>query len=462
MKNNFYKDLKNILNQNIAYTVLFLLSIVSFIWLYVTEIPEEYKMIMWAPLAYAFGLILFVRPNKLMGIASLSVCILYFVKLCVDPITSVLGQFFSIVDRNIVLTNWNHACVLLAFEWIIVAFTIWLRSPIYSKRLAEAVPEKNVGNHSQLKFWGVLFCGISFAIYLMFPRVRNLLCFIWQEDKSALAANSGPFLYLFKIFFEIGKPIFLFWLYWKIDLIRSSAKRRAGQILLIGITFALVSDYRIMSLLEATAMLLVFLQNNIKKKCEKAIIKATFLIVALYCVFLLTTHNDVRNKSLVNLCRLMDIYTGGFMTATAGLNVKFNNGISMFFHDIYNGSYILVGVFGRLYSTTDAINAAINASAKGIFFESIIQARAMFGSFYPLAIVFLADFVIRMDFYSVKTTDILYKVIYVMCGFTAAVFMIMYTYTMIINFIIYKAFVWLLFTWIDKHIRLTWHGRRII
>lgn len=462
MKNSFYKDLKEILNQNIIYTILLFSSMASFIWLCITEIPTQYKMITWSPLVYMLGLILFIRPNKLMGIASLSVCVLYFVKLCVDPITSVLGQFFSIVNRSIVLTNWNHACVLLAFEWIIVAFTIWIRSPSYAKKLAITDQEVKVKNHPQIKFWGVFMCGIAVVIYLLFPIVRNLLCFIWQEDKSAVAANSGPFLYLFKIFFEIGKPLLVFWLYWKIDLIQSSFKRKLGQILLIAATFTVVSDYRILSLLEATAMLLIFLQNNIEKKSEKNIIKVAFLVVALYCVFLLTTHNDERNKSLVNLCRLMDIYTGGFMTATAGLNVKFSNGIQMFFHDIYNGSYILVGLFGKLYSTTDAINSAINASAKGIFFESIIQARALFGPCYPLALAFVTEFVIRMDFQCVKTSDTLYKVVYIMCGFTTAVFMVMYTYTMIVNFIIYKALIWLLVLWLDKHIRVTWHGRRLI
>lgn len=462
MKTKFYKELKSILNQNIAYTMLLLLAIASFVWMLAVEIPKQYEMIKWSPLVYAIGLILFIRPNKLIGVASLALCVLYFVKLCVNPITSVLGQFFSIVDRSIVIKNWNHGCFLLGLEWIIIAFTIFIRSSFFVDKLSRIEIGKKAIDHDRIKFFGIFFCGISFVIYMIFPAIRNLLFFIWQDDTSMLAANSGPFLYIFKIFFEIGKPILLFWLYWRISLIKYSIKRKIGQIILIGFTFSFMSDYRIMSILEGTAMLILFLQSNVTKKCGKTIIKIAFSMIAIYAIFMLTTHNDVRNKNLTNLCRLMDIYTGGFMTATAGLNVELDNGFIMFLHDIFNGSYILTGLFGGMYSTTDAINASVNASAKGIFFESIIQARAMFGPLYPLAIALVADFVIRMDYHSVRTMDVLHKLFYIMCGVSTAVFMVMYTYTMIVNFVLYKAFIWLLIVWFDKHVRVTWSNKRLI
>lgn len=459
-KTKFFEELKSILNQNIVYTFLLLASIASFAWMMVMEIPEAYRVIRWCPFIYVVTLVLFVRAEKLIGIGSMTICVLYFVKLCIDPVTSVLGHFFSIVDTDIVTRNWNQACFFLSLEWIIIAFTLWCRSPVYIKRLKRKSDIKINSKHGPIMFFGFFLSVLSLGIYIGFPTIRNLLFFIWQEDSSSLAANSGPFLYLFKIFFELGKPIFLFWLYWKIDLIRKNYIRRTLQLLLIGFTFVLMSDYRILSILEATTMLLLFfMKKHGNKKQKNIFIKVLFAVVAIYGVFMLTTQNDIRNKSLVNLCRLMDIYTGGFMVATAGLNVQLENGITMFFHDIFNGSYILVGIFGRMFSTTDAINAAINASAKGTFFESIIQARAMFGPFYPIAIGLVADFVIRMDYHSAKTEDTLYKLVFVMCGFSTAVFMLMYTYTMIINFIVYKAMVWLMFVWLDKRIRPLYNKR---
>ena len=468
-RDSFYQELKSVINQNALFTFLLIGALASFIWMMFAQFPSEYTVIRYTPIVYALTLLLLIRPDKMVGVASSALCILYFIKLCVDPIISVIGDFYTIVSYSIVIKNWNKGCFLLCFEWFIVAFVLWFRSPKYlgliEGRMDSVYEEYNASDrsHRQILFWGLIFCLIAFVIYIVFPVIRNEVYWIWQQDTSALAANSGPFFYLFKIFFELGKPLFIFYLFFKVETKIQEKWKRIIQFLLIIFTFSLMSDYRILSILEATTLLIVFMMGRYyEKNSSNVFVKVLFIIVILYTVITLTTHNEALNRTTRNLCRLMDIYTGGFMTATAGQEVHLSNGPIMFLHDIFDGSYILGGIFGHLPSTTDAINAAVNASAKGIFFESIVQARVMFGPFYPIAIGLITDFVIRMDYHYAIENDTLYKTIFIMCGLTTAVFMLMYTYTMIVNFIVWKACIWLLILRIDRTLAITFKGKRLL
>ena len=465
-RGNFYQELRSVINQNALFVFLFVGAFASFIWLIFAQFPSEYASIRFAPLAYALILILFIRPDKLVGISSSVLCVLYFIKLCVDPIVSVMGDFYTIVSYNIVVKNWNRGCLLLCFEWFIVAFVLWYRSPKFLNKVEDNrrhTDHQIYIKHRQILFGSMVFCLLSLLIYLAFPIIRNEIFFTWQEDTSALAANSGPFFYLFKIFFELGKPLLLFYVFYYADTKLKNEWRTFTQLLIIFFTFVLMSEYRILSILEATSLLLVFMMERYQEKNSRnTFLKVLFLVAILYTAVTLTTHNEALNQTVRNVCRLMDIYTGGFMTATAGQEVHFSNGSIMFLHDIFDGSYILGGIFGHLPSTTDAINSAVNSSAKGIFFESIVQARAMFGPLYPIAIGLVTDFVIRMDYHYVIENDTLYRTIYIMCGFTTAIFMLMYTYTMIVNFIIWKACIWLTILWLDKRVMITFKGKRLL
>lgn len=468
-RDGFFQELKSVINQNALYAFLLFGALASFVWMLFAQFSSEYSAIRFAPIAYALTLILFIRPNRLVGIASNALCILYFIKLCVDPIVSVIGDFYTIVSYSIVVKNWNKGCFLLCFEWFIVAFVLWFRSPKYLSKIEErefleyGEHDAFASQHRQILFWALIFCAFALIIYLAFPVIRNEIFWIWQNDTSELAANSGPFFYLFKIFFELGKPLLIFYLFYVADKRIKGKRKQIVQFVLIIITFTLLSDYRILSILEATTLLIVFMMRRYhENKSRNVLVKILFIIVIFYAVINLTTHNDALNQTARNACRLLDIYTGGFMTATAGQEVHFSNGPMMFLHDLFDGSYILGGIFGHLPSTTEAINAAVNTSAKGIFFESIVQARAMFGPFYPIAIGLVTDFVTRMDYHSAIEKDTLYKTIFIMCGFTTAIFMLMYTYTMIVNFIVWKACIWLLILKVDKSLSITFKGKRLL
>ena len=457
VRHNFYNELKNVFNQSMLYLFLFILASLSFMWMIFAKIEIEYTLVRLSPLVYIIILLIFIRPQKLIGISSMALYVLYFIKLCVDPVVCVLGDFYTIVSDYIVLKNWNKACALLWMEWLIVAIVLRWRSPHYMNKYVNAREQiDSIKNeHSLIKMCGYILLGGAIFIYVIYPSIHNQIFFVWQKDTSYLVAKAGGLFYIFKIFWELGKPLVIFWLFYFVSTKIRGRLKFIFQIFLIIITFIVMSDYRILSLLEAAVLIFILMLERYRKyNSRSGLLKLLFVVAILYVVIVLTTHNEVGNRNLANLCRLLDIYTGGYMTATAGLEVSFDNGLVMFLHDIFNGSYILKGMFGSFYSTTDAINASINVAAKGIFFESMVQARALFGILCPLAIGGVTDFVICMDYHYNLEKDLLYRAIFIMCGFSTAVFMLMYTYTMIVNFIIWKACVWLLILWCDKHIKL--------
>ena len=182
------------------------------------------------------------------------------------------------------------------------------------------------------------------------------------------------------------------------------------------------------------------------------ILKVTGIALFLAEVVNMTTHGQKISQTMSNIGRLLDIYCGGYIVAAASCSVHMKNGLVMFLHDLQNGSYLFIWIFDRAYSSTEVINNALNPGARGTFYELMVQCKDFFGVFSPVAIGLCVAFILKMDYKASKEQVELYRIFYLFCGIGTAFTMLMYTYSMVVDFIVYKCLIWLLFIWLDKRI----------
>lgn len=454
---------KFVLNFNIIKKVLLLGSIVSFVILINLEIPEVYKMLYIEPAVYAIILGVFINNKIVLGNSSCILFIMYFIKLCILPITTVLGDFTSIVSSSIFNYYWDDACIYIALEWIIVAISYNIASRYCLKRKMEtqvSLKTRDDKNHINFKlhpFYYIAVFGLIMLCIILAGLNRNLLSsffLIWQLEDNTAASFGGPTWYMFKTFIELVKPLFFFLIVVKIY----NSKLPAKMVLLLGVSILasiILTEYRILSILTGLTILTFTLLKYRNHTFINKIVKIIVLVLSVIAIYYMTTRGESSNQSMSNFGRLLDIYLGGYIVASASCSVQLENGLFMFLNDTASGSFLLRHILGSsLSTTTDAINLALNEGAQGTFYEMMVQAKDFFGIFAPIAIFLCILFIAKMDIHIEKEQNDLYRMIYIFCGISVSIFMVMYTYSMISNFIIYKCFIWLLIISIDRRLRI--------
>ncbi|MGN8791801.1 hypothetical protein [Acidaminococcus fermentans] len=452
-----------VLNFNIIKKILLLGSIISFGILLNLEIPEVYQMLYIEPVVYAVILSIFINDKILIGNSSCILVIMYFIKLCILPITTVLGDFTSIVSSLIFNYYWDDACIYIALEWIIVAISYNIASKYCIKRktdiqiLLQTNDNKNHINFKLHPFYYISVFGLILLCIVLAGLNRNLFSsffLIWQLEDNTAASFGGPTWYMFKTFVELVKPLFFFLISIKIY----NSKFPAKMALLLGISFLasiILTEYRILSILTGLTILTFVLLKYRNHTIINNIIKTSVVVLSTIAIYYMTTHGEISNQSVSNFGRLLDIYLGGYIVAAASCSVQLENGLFMFLNDTASGSFLLRHILGNsLSTTTDAINLALNEGAQGTFYEMMVQAKDFFGIFAPIGIFLCVLFIVKMDENVEKEQNDLYRMIYIFCGMSVSIFMVMYTYSMITNFIIYKCFVWLLIISIDRRLRI--------
>lgn len=454
---------KLVLNFNIIKKILLIGSVISFFILLNLEIPEVYTMLYIEPVVYAITLGVFINDKIIIGNSSCILFIMYFIKLCILPITTVLGDFTSIVSSSIYNYYWDEACIYIALEWVIVAISYYIASKYCIKRkinnqaFLQTKDDKNIINFKLHPFYYIAVIGLILLCTALVGLNRSLLSsffFIWQLEDDTAASLGGPTWYMFKTFVEWVKPLFFFLIVVKIYNSRLPAK----MVLLLGVSLLasiILTEYRILSILTGLTILTFTLLKYKNYAIVNNIVKIGVLVLSTIAIYYMTTHGESANQSISNLGRLLDIYLGGYIVAAASCSVQLEDGLFMFLNDTASGSFLLRHIFGSsLYTTTDAINFALNEGAQGTFYEMMIQAKDFFGVFAPLAIFLCVLFIGKMDAHVKNEQNDLYRMIYILCGTSVSMFMVMYTYSMISNFIIYKCFIWILIISIDRRIRI--------
>lgn len=460
-------DYKAIVNPK---TLIFGLSIgafICFIMLILIGVPSKYSALYLEPIIYIFFLHLFIRPRFLIGIGSIVLISMYFVKLCILPITTVLGDFTTIVASSIYNEYWNEACFYIALEWAIVSLSVRVIGGHYLNKISRYVSNnieysvnnsyKNIISFKNNPVYYFALCAFLGVLALLIMINRNLLSavfFIWQMEDDSAAAGGGPVWFMFKNFIEWARPMLLFWIVVKIY----NLKFEFGKIFIImGIAFLssiIMTEYRILSLIMGVTIVGFTIGKFNKFRVLSRLLKIIIGLLLIAAIYMLTTHGDEMNQTFSNLGRLLDIYCGGFLVAAASCSVHMDDGILMFIFDTVSANPLSHRIFGNIPTTTDVINSALNASAKGTFYELMVQAKDFFGVFSPIAVGLCIFFLMKMDFYTLTENVDLYRIFYIFCAVSVALFMVMYTYSMVTNFIIYKCLVWIIIIAVDRHIRI--------
>lgn len=461
--NNLGKNVNDVIGSNVYWGCLLLASICCLFILLFVGVPSDYAILYSEPVVFMVFFLLFIRREMLIGLGSKLLIALYFLKLCILPITTVIGNFTSEISSDIFSPYWNEGCFFIALEWIIVAASLRLLSSEYMFRMEQEQSSYSLSteiqtDHTFLWLIVVFLLVVCISLIVASPYLVNEFYWIWEDDTTGIVASiGGAKYYLFKTLIEIVKPMTIF----SMVVIINKSNLKIGKVLITALlaffSVAFMTEYRLLALLTGITIV-VYILATIKRTVFVSICKIAVVLLGGIAVFWLVTGGESMNKTLGNLCRVLDNYCGGFITAAGACSVHMENGLEMFFHDICSGSYLIKSIYRDLSTTTDIINQALNPEAKGAFYELIIQCKDFFGIFMPFALYLIVRFVVYMDYKVAKEKDDLYSLLFLYCGLGTATTIIMYTYSMVVNFIIYKCLIWLAIIWIDKH----WRGIYII
>ncbi|SHK08878.1 hypothetical protein [Megasphaera elsdenii] len=454
-------NVTSIVNPKLLLFILTLGAVVCFVGILLIDVPSAYTMLYMGPVVYLVCLTLFVRPRYLFGLGTCILISMYFIKLCILPITTVLGNFTTTVSSAIYTYYWAEGCLYIFLEWFIVSAAIRLIGSHYVKKMQKTIEKEEVSTdkmtfsrHSFYYF--ALFTMLAIVVVLIGLNTNLLSAFFfaWELEDDTIGASGGAIWFMFKNFVEWVKPLFLFWLVIKIY----NAPFRQGKmpmlLIIATISTIVMTEYRILSLITGLTIFGFVLGKYNRFKIIGQVLKLCCLAGMFFLVYELTTHGVDLNQTLGNLGRLLDGYCGGYIVAAASASVQMSDGFIMFIHDTVSANPLYHTLFGNITTTTEVINSSLNATAKGTFYELMVQAKDFFGVFAPFAVGLCIFFIMKMDFNALTEEIEIYRLFYVFCGVAIGLFMVMYTYSMVTNFIIYKCFVWLVIIALDRRITL--------
>lgn len=464
-KNNLNLLIMNILNFKSCYIILITLSVLLSIYMLILPVNFDYLIIKLVPIAYTILILIFVNEKNIIGIGSASLIVLYFFRMCLVPLISVYGNFYHDTDIPLYIDNFNLACILMIVE----CFTVFASSKYfqikYRKKLMN-IQNKNKNKNKLLTFnknpilYILLFflISISIILFLRYPQLRGYFKFFFVSNELSFEllkkfqkaiSSLGPVYYIAKTLFEFTRPLFFFFIVHKILNSKKLKGKFFYSLIVTGIAFVFVSGEQIHSVFIAIICIYnILLNTKSKGKILKICLPASVVIFAGYGLY---TFSSAGTPEMIS--RAIQNYFGGPVVMATGLGIKVDNPIIYFINDIYNGSSLLVGLFGSRVSTTDLMNEYVNATAYGTFFSFIIQSKFFFKYFAPCTVVFIVGFIYRIDFNIEKFDNDFYRMVYQYISFSVSVFLIMYTFTMVINYIIYSILGYIFIIFLDKKVR---------
>lgn len=463
-KNNLNLLIMNILNFNSCYLILIILSILLSIYMIILPLDNRYLAIKLVPIAYTIFILIFVNKNTIIGIGSASLIVLYFFRMCLVPLISAYGNFYHDTDISLYIHNFNLACILMIIE----CFTVFTSAKYFQKKYRKKLIniQNNIKKNELLTFnrnpflYIILFflMGTSIILFFIYPQLRGYFRFFFISNELSFEllkkfekgiSSLGPIYYIAKTLFEFTRPLFFFFILHKILNNKKLKGKKLYSLILTGIAFSFVSGEQIHSIFVAIICIYnILINTKSKSRVLKICLPACVIVFVGYGLY---TFSSAGTPKMIS--RAIQNYFGGPVVMAAGLGVKADNPIVYFFNDIYNGSSLLVGIFGSRMSTTDLINGYVNSAAYGTFFSFIIQSKFFFEYFAPCAVVFIVGFIYKMDFDTEKFDNDFYRMIYQYISFSVSVFLIMYTFTMVVNYIIYSILGYVIIIFLDKKVR---------
>jgi hypothetical protein len=435
-------------------TLIFIGVIFSAILLALMEIQDEYSTIRVLPYAYGLILAIFVRNENYSKFGSVALIILYFFKMCILPILLAYGEFYSQIDTSIYMPHWNEAIFYAIVEWLTVSISILIYRNFFNRSLArklnsiESTKGINKKSENNLTIPIILITMVIFQILLIAINrdLLNYTYFIWE---STTEAQYVPTYYLYKVLFEVFRIMFVLYMVY-ILFEKNFTFKRTISFLILGINIIIMSEFRIIGIF---ILIVAYLYMGYKDKnyAKYYIVSLIFITLSLV-IFIFIYTSSMQTHIMIS--RVFNIYFGGYMIMATGLSINMENGLEIFFNDIWNGNLLFTAIWGTKYSSTDIMNANVNTAAIGTFYQLYVQSKAFFGYFAPLAVSFCIWFVFYIENKLTLDQNTFHKVLYLFIIISTSIFIIMYSFTMVVNFILFRMMFILIIIYINRRIYL--------
>lgn len=423
-------DLKN---MNLK-TLLLVLSVVFGIYLNTFEIDTIHSFIRFCPFVFIAFLVLFISNEILENIGFKIITILYFIKLSIMPIIEVQGNYFSIIPKSYVNPNWNKACILIMLEWFVFSQAIFLTNYLIRKKYIKVI---HLNSNKFLYSFSLLSLFILIFGLIIDSSLVNEYFFPWMSDLTS-TVNVSTFYYFYKWILERAKPIIFFTMV--TFLYKKNSTGRSLLIFIISIFSAILfTEYRMMSIFTALTIIVWLIGKNKGFKISSSVYKFVLFIGVIFLVLSATMHNQ-NDQNIQNISRLFDIYLGGYAIAAGdlGINIPFPQGFISIFNSVWNQSTYISNIFGKFHPTNDdLLYSFLPAKSKGVFFEASVEGFKTINILYVVVFALIVILIYFMYEHYKSEVDDLYKLIYLFMTISTSTYLVMYTMSMEIAYIIY-------------------------
>lgn len=445
----FNLNVKYLIKNNNLVTVLILLALVSEIVLWILPMNWPYSFIRIEPIVYIVVLLI-LGKIPMPGAGTLLLELLFFVKLCVIPVIEELGGYFSPISKSIYLPYFVIACIAIAGEWVMIGTSIVIatRKGKYITKVEKICSKTNYKWSVLISITLLLFVAFCLAIQ---PTFINEFYFAWSNDTTSLVTNRRGIYYAFKWAIERGKPLFVFAL---VAYVEKSRYRYKNIILMIVtlVVGCIFTEYRIFSLITSVTLICWMLMKG-KFRYSGMLIKMGVAFGIIGIVFLATMIKE-SDQNIANLSRLLDGYCGGYIITAGAWGCEIPNGFQSLVNTVWNGSFFLSNIFGKCYPVNDTwLYMYLNSGAYGSFYELSAEAKETVGLFTPFFIYLFISLIIYADIKAKSTYNVVHQLIYMYISISTSVFILMYTFSMIISHIIYYNLFFLAIIWIDENVK---------
>lgn len=441
--------------------LLYLLATICFLLMVFMEYDIEFKSSILLPIWFAICLGLFVKAKLVNGVGSSILILTYAFRMCILPVLCAYGNFFLEPDREIYISYFNAAIVLMCLENFIIFLSLYGFGNYYHSKPANTISKCN--NRVILKWTTIILLLIYLFTILVYPIFISRFHFIVAEKDSALQQDIiinlqgyGAMYYINVLMEILGRPLLSFALV-EYFLNKNSKKGYllAGLIGIINIVFC--TDRRILSLLIGAGCLFQVLAHS-KRKMNKKIMYGLMAIMAIITIIFCFYGEDTS----IRIARKFQRYFSGPSLTAIGMGVfdNFQQNFMDFIQRLFNDSILLTGIFGS-FSVKDYVVELCGLAGKSIWTPMTIGSIQYFGIFFPIILMFIVWFIVDCDYRAKKAGLDFHMMIYNYLSISIAVYMVMYSVELIIYNILFIGMFYKIILYFDNCIRLKKYSFKI-
>lgn len=438
-------------NMNLK-MLLLVLSIIFGIYLNTLNIDTIHFLIRFCPFSFAIFLLVFISEEILDNMGFKIITVLYFVKLSIMPIIEVQGKYFSYIPESFVNPNWNKACLLIMLEWLIFSQSMFLIDNFIRKNHIKVI---HLNNNKFIYAFSLLSLLVLLFGLIIDRSLLNEYFFPWMSDLTG-TINSSSFYYFYKWILERAKPIIFFIIV--TELYKKNFNGKYFLIFIISIFSAILfTEYRMMSIFTALTILIWLLGKNQGFRISSSFYKFILIIGVIFLVISATMHSQA-DQNIQNISRLFDIYLGGYAIAAGdlGIHIPLSQGFASMFNSVWNQSTYISNIIGKFHPTNDdLLYSFLPAQAKGVFFEASVEGFKTINILYIVVFVLIIILIYFMYEHYKSEVDDLYKLIYLFMTISTSAYLVMYTMSMEIAYIIYFDLFFYIILLINSKIKVT-------